>query len=45
MENLVAKIQELLNSRAELQARLNLLSYDGTLEIKTISNKTVNSLS
>lgn len=39
MENLVAKIQELLNRRAELQARLNLLPYDGTPEIKTISNK------
>ena len=39
MENLVAKIQELLNRRAELQARLNLLPYDGTPEIKIISNK------
>lgn len=39
MENLVAKIQELLNRRAELQARLNLLPYNGTPEIKTISNK------
>ena len=39
MGNLVAKIQELLNRRAELQARLNLLPYDGTPEIKTISNK------
>ena len=39
MENLVAKIQELLNRRAELQARLNLLPYDGTPEIKSISNK------
>ena len=39
MENLVVKIQELLNRRAELQARLNLLPYDGTPEIKTISNK------
>lgn len=39
MDNLVAKIQELLNRRAELQARLNLLPYDGTPEIKTISNK------
>ena len=39
MENLVEKIQELLNRRAELQARLNLLPYDGTPEIKTISNK------
>lgn len=39
MDNLVAKIQELLNRRAELQARLNLLPYNGTPEIKTISNK------
>ena len=39
MENTVAQIQELLNRRAELQARLNLLPYDGTPEIKTISNK------
>ena len=39
MENIVAKIQELLNRRAELQARLNLLPYNGTPEIKTISNK------
>ena len=39
MENLFAKKQELLNRRAELQARLNLLPYDGTPEIKTISNK------
>ena len=39
MENLVSKIQELLNRRAELQARLNLLPYDGTPEIKIISNK------
>ncbi len=39
MENTVIQIQELLNRRAELQARLNLLPYDGTPEIKTISNK------
>lgn len=39
MENLVAKIQELLSRRAELQSHLNLLPYDGTLEIKTISEK------
>ena len=39
MENFVAQIQELLNRRAELQARLNLLPYDGTPEIKTISGK------
>ncbi len=28
MENTVIQIQELLNRRAELQARLNLLPYD-----------------
>ena len=39
MENNVANIQILLNRRAELQARLNLLPYDGTPEIKTISGK------
>ncbi|MBO4682718.1 MAG: cell filamentation protein Fic [Bacilli bacterium] len=39
MENIVAQIQELLNRRAELQARLNLLPYNGTPEIKTISGK------
>ena len=39
MENTVIQIQELLNRRAELQARLNLLPYDGTPEIKIISKK------
>ena len=39
MENTVIQIQELLNRRAELQARLNLLPYDGTPEIKIISEK------
>ena len=39
MENTVVQIQELLNRRAELQARLNLQPYDGTPEIKTISKK------
>lgn len=39
MENTVIQIQELLSRRAELQARLNLLPYDGTPEIKTISEK------
>lgn len=38
MENL-ERIQELLNKRAEFQARLNLLPYDGTPEIKEISGK------
>lgn len=31
--------QELLTKRAELQARLNLLPYDGTPEVKIVSNK------
>ena len=39
MENKFIQIQELLNRSAELQARLNLLPYDGTPEIKTISEK------
>ena len=34
-----SRIQELLNKRGECQARLNLLPYDGTPEIKTISDK------
>lgn len=38
MEN-IERIQELLNKRAELQARFNLLPYDGTPEIKDISGK------
>ena len=39
MENKLAKIQELLNRKAELQARLNLLPYSGTPEVKIISGK------
>ena len=39
MNNSFIQIQELLNRRAEYQARLNLLPYDGTPEIKTISGK------
>ena len=39
MENDFTKIQELLNKKAELLARLNLLPYDGTPEIKEISGK------
>lgn len=39
MENNFAKIQELLNRRADFQTRLNFLPYDGTPEIKTISGK------
>lgn len=37
MENKFERIRELLRSRAELQARLKLLPYDGTPEIKEIS--------
>ena len=39
MENTVMQIQVLLSRRADFQTRLNLLPYDGTPEIKTISNK------
>ena len=39
MENNFTKVRELLNTRADLQARLNLLPYDGTPEIKSISSK------
>ena len=34
MENLYSKVQELLHQRADYQARLNLIPYDGTPEIK-----------
>lgn len=39
MDNNFAKIQELLNRRADFQTRLNFLPYDGTPEVKTISGK------
>ena len=39
MNNSFIQIQELLNRRAEYQARLNLLPYDGTPEVKVISGK------
>lgn len=39
MENNISQIQELISKKAELQARLNLLPYDGTPEIKEISGK------
>lgn len=32
-------IQDLLRLKAEFQARLNLIPYDGTIEIKEVSNK------
>lgn len=34
MENTYSKIQELLHQKANYQARLNLIPYDGTPEIK-----------
>lgn len=34
MENLYSQIQELLHQKADYQARLNLIPYDGTPEIK-----------
>jgi len=34
MENIYSKIQELLHKKADFQARLNLIPYDGTPEIK-----------
>ena len=34
MENTYSRIQELLHQKADYQARLNLVPYDGTPEIK-----------
>lgn len=39
MDDNFAKIQELLNRRADFQTRLNFLPYDGTPEVKIISGK------
>ena len=39
MENSFEKMQNLLRSKAEYQARLNLIPYDGAIEIKEISGK------
>lgn len=39
MDNTISVIQDLLIKKAELEARLNLLPYDGTPEIKEISGK------
>ena len=39
MENNFNEIQFLLRSKAELQARLNLIPYEGTVEIKSIGDK------
>ena len=39
MENNFEMIQELLRTKAEYQARLNLIPYDGVAEIKEVSEK------
>ena len=39
MDNQFNEIQSLLRSKAKLQARLNLIPYEGTVEIKEIDNK------
>ena len=39
MENNFNKVQFLLRSKAELQARLNLIPYEGSVEIKYIDDK------
>ena len=39
MENQFNIIQNLLRNKAELQARLNLIPYEGTVEIKSINDK------
>lgn len=39
MENNFENIQNLLRTKAEYQARLNLIPYDGTIEIKEVSGK------
>ena len=39
MKNNFQTMQALLREKAEFQARLNLIPYDGTVEIKTVSEK------
>ena len=39
MDNNFTTILTHLRNKAELQARLNLIPYDGTIEIKEISSK------
>lgn len=39
MENNFLKIQKFLNEKAQLTAKLNLIPYDGTVEIKEVSSK------
>lgn len=39
MDNNFFKIQELLRNKAELNSRLNLIPYDGTIEVKEINEK------
>ena len=37
--NTFENVQDLLRTKAELTARLNLIPYDGTVEVKTVSGK------
>ncbi len=39
MENTYSRIQELLRQKADFQARLNLIPYEGTPEIKEKDGK------
>ena len=39
MDNDFNIIQSLLRNKAEIQARLNLIPYEGTVEIKSIADK------
>ena len=39
MQNNFEKMQDLLRTKAEYQARLNLIPYEGSIEIKEISDK------
>lgn len=41
MENNFEMIQELLRTKAEYQARLNLIPYDGVVEIKKYQIKNI----
>ena len=39
MQNEFEKIQDLLRTKAEFQARLNLIPYDGSVEVKIVNDK------
>ncbi|MBQ9124796.1 MAG: hypothetical protein IJY14_03800 [Acholeplasmatales bacterium] len=41
MDNNFNEMQYLLRNKAELQARLNLIPYEGTVEIKSIADKNI----